>query len=544
MTEVSRSLRNSKDHLQRKNDLGQTAAHMAVLRPEILSLLLRKGSDFDAVDNQGNSPLIYAASYEQIESLMILLKGGANPVQDGRIRVLDNAMSRGQWSMVGKLLESFRINTCLSRELLQREIDNFMLANWPEWGPIKKSYKKFLDQMISIGANKHAVDKDGNTLLHLSNNRDAVAALFGQGFDLIDHPNNKGRTALMQSILINSRENYTADVILTRGCDLDHQDEDGKTALHLAYMRLSDLTQPQIDVDNDFWATRRNYPPSMILILIARLLSQGANMFISDRCRCPCCPDGCPPFLQLPCVQRLMGDYPSSNDAMGYIWILETLLTLLESGLVDSARKMLLALKRAREFDLAGMTHVCCRRKVISELGPLDDEDIDEILDEEREDILTLDKKMGGVEATQGTKSLEESWLNVLLKLPSGNEKTKQPGEWAYYDTVYSIWISDGGKTLRNRPHPCLPVDEERFLLVDEEVDQYVRFRKGWSYLPRSQMYLAWVEWFYNNRTEFEYPSPIDENWYTKRKYWATRQAEVLERAKSSNELLNDNKAP
>lgn len=62
VAEVSALLQNSQS-LQRSNCLGQTAFHMAVLRPKILSMLLDLSPDFDAGDIDGNSPLVYAAAY-------------------------------------------------------------------------------------------------------------------------------------------------------------------------------------------------------------------------------------------------------------------------------------------------------------------------------------------------------------------------------------------------------------------------------------------------------------------------------------------------
>jgi ankyrin repeat protein len=57
-------------------------------------MLLDLSPDFDARDIQGNSPLVYAAAYGCLESGMLLLKAGANPLKDQHLEFLRHAM---QW---------------------------------------------------------------------------------------------------------------------------------------------------------------------------------------------------------------------------------------------------------------------------------------------------------------------------------------------------------------------------------------------------------------------------------------------------------------
>jgi Ser/Thr protein kinase RdoA (MazF antagonist) len=66
---------------------------------------------------------------------------------------------------------------------------------------------------------------------------------------------------------------------------------------------------------------------------------------------------------------------------------------------------------------------------------------------------------------------------------------------------------------------------------ADEEKDKYwslVEATAGHA-MPPSSVYYAWVEQVYQNPDKYDYPLPVDRDWYEKRKYWATRQTEVLE---------------
>lgn len=49
-----------------------------------------------------------------------------------------------------------------------------------------------------------------------------------------------------------------------------------------------------------------------------------------------------------------------------------------------------------------------------------------------------------------------------------------------------------------------------------------------------TEEYVSWLDYYYLNRTNFSTPSPIDEEWYTKRKFWASRLQSALDGIKSS----------
>lgn len=66
------------------------------------------------------------------------------------------------------------------------------------------------------------------------------------------------------------------------------------------------------------------------------------------------------------------------------------------------------------------------------------------------------------------------------------------------------------------------------FFVIGEENDRYWEVQV-FNPVPQYQIYTAWVEWFYRNRALYDYPTRIDSAWYETRKYWAARQAEVLE---------------
>jgi hypothetical protein len=72
--------------------------------------------------------------------------------------------------------------------------------------------------------------------------------------------------------------------------------------------------------------------------------------------------------------------------------------------------------------------------------------------------------------------------------------------------------------------------DRRHFFMIEEKNDGFWEVQQHRK-APPHHIYTAWVEWFYRNGALYShnYPIPIDTAWYEKRKYWAARQAEILE---------------
>src|ERR1700722_2976603 len=67
-----------------RNSLGQTAVHLAVIRPTELTRLLDAGAELNAQDCRGRNPLEYASVYGCVDSVIILLEAGARPTLEDR----------------------------------------------------------------------------------------------------------------------------------------------------------------------------------------------------------------------------------------------------------------------------------------------------------------------------------------------------------------------------------------------------------------------------------------------------------------------------
>ncbi|CAI7600358.1 unnamed protein product [Penicillium manginii] len=511
--------------LRGRNCLGQTATHVAVLRPDVLSMLLQFDvADIDGADFCGNSPLVYAAAYGYTDSVIELLKAGADPLEGGHLKFLHWAFFWNHRDVAKETFSFFRATARFSAPFLKGELHYFMEKEiypslcWRQffWG----SSPEFLEMMLTLGVDKHILFEDGSTLLHYAKDPKWINSLFNAGFQKIDHRNNEGETALMKFI---PAENRLVRHALIRNCSVNYRNNRGQTPLHKAF---ANSPYPTYWIDNNTATYKSHYLWSISnnFATIARLLDHGADTSIHDNCRCPCAPDGCSPFRPLIGLLGL-------GKSRAYIWIMECLLMLIDFQGQTIAQKALFEIKRVREFELADMTHVCCNRGSFYPREPMDDAEVDEIIDEEKEFVALLEKKMRDPATTPDKISIEESWLSLISDFGILDEPFRRMTFWELCDPDSTMCSHDlSSLKLKNKPGP-VSSKGLNITRVEEGEDKYWQLAETTEghEMPSSSIYCDWVEWVYENPHEYYYPFPIDRNWYERRKYWATRQAEVLD---------------
>ncbi|KGO78339.1 hypothetical protein PITC_059520 [Penicillium italicum] len=323
--------------LQGTNLLGQSPVHVAVLRPAALSIIVRVFGDLDMPDLGGKTPLEYAAAYGSTESMLILLESGANPVRGQHIPFLQIALVKGHWELFSDAVVFFRKQRTFSESFLQDQLKHLM----NEALNLRVLGSKGFCTFLGLGIDMRTVSEDGNTLLHFAESAENVAALFSTASEFIDDPNDHGRTALMTSI--EKKKLEVSKAIVQKGCNINHQDNMGLSALHIASKVMAK------------WLT----------------------------------------------------------------W----LLTLSELRGQVIGRKALLDLIRLKEFQRAELTHVCTANHHSNFRVYLDEDEIDEILDEEKETIWQLEVTMEEWKRKLDDFPVEETWLGMLNEFCPVNYK-------------------------------------------------------------------------------------------------------------------------
>ena len=165
--------------------------------PEVVSILLKAGADFNAKDEDGRTALMWAACENTAEVVSILLKAGAD------INVRDNYDS-----------------TMLIRAAQNCENPDVITV------------------LVKAGADVNARDKEGETALIRAaqlGTPDGISALLDAGAD-VNAKDNEGRTALMWAAT-NTEEMDSLKLLLKAGADINAKDNSGDTVFNWARER-------------------------------------------------------------------------------------------------------------------------------------------------------------------------------------------------------------------------------------------------------------------------------------------------------------------
>jgi hypothetical protein len=406
-----------------KNFLGQTPLHLAFGNPDVVELLVQAGHDMDVTDKQGITPLMYASATENISTVQLLLTKGANPfLRDSKWErnFIDYAAVRGQWQLIIQALATIQTH------YPQDDFDYFVYCAWMQLISCTRGrddvWSRVMANLVSLPADCNTLFDDyhlevqDNNLLHYVTDRDDAEVLVQHGFRSFNLPNSKGRTAIYS--LAPKLNAQLTRFLLDHGTDLNHVDQQGHTVLFKLCQRLSYMGHKVWDA----------------LDSIRICLSGGLDVCSSDDCRCPCSPGGCflPAAFDIASRNYIIPRQPS------FVWGMEFLSIVEELKGLDDSKRVLLGFLRKSHFEKIDITHVCCckgsripgsdshSRKSMAE------DDIDEIMDEEREFIAELETEML-LAASKPMGCLLSEWM-VMLRDKYKEEYEKRDKKYKEYE--------------------------------------------------------------------------------------------------------------
>ncbi|XP_042895609.1 E3 ubiquitin-protein ligase MIB2 [Parasteatoda tepidariorum] len=231
--EIVRLLLAAGSSLEAQDDDGDTALHYSAFgnQPVVMDLLLKKGSDIDAVNKARCSPLHVAVNKQHLDCVKVLLKHHCNVnVQDSYgDSALHDAISKDNLEILELLINVPEIDFTLKNKRGFNVLHHAALKG-----------NNFATERL-INKSRQIVDgkkDDGFAALHLAalNGHFNVAeTLLFQGHCEIDVRNNRKQTPLL--LAVSQCHCPLVELLVSSGADINVEDEDGDTGLHLAIMR-------------------------------------------------------------------------------------------------------------------------------------------------------------------------------------------------------------------------------------------------------------------------------------------------------------------
>nr|XP_061803082.1 E3 ubiquitin-protein ligase MIB2-like [Nerophis lumbriciformis] len=240
----------------------QVAAHQGHM--EVVKALLQANSGIEVKDEDGDTALHYTAFGNQAEIARLLLNKGANVnlLNNSMCTALHIAVNKGFTDVVRVLTEhSADVNLQDSygdtplHDAIAKDFHNIIeiLVVVPNIDFTQQNHRGFnLLHHAALKGNKLATEKilgrarqlvdvkkeDGFSALHLAslnNHRDVTEILIKEGRCDINIRNNRNQTPLQ--LAVTQGHTDLIQLLVVEGADVNMEDEDGDTAMHVALLR-------------------------------------------------------------------------------------------------------------------------------------------------------------------------------------------------------------------------------------------------------------------------------------------------------------------
>jgi len=351
MQAFQQALDKAKRPIVERNFLGQSPTHLAVCMPRRLRMLLEAGCEPNDIDNGGRTPLMYAACYGQLESVLLLLQHDARlGTVHGRSRrdFIYYAILRNETHVIEGVVRFLRnegYGQVAAAVLDNAVCDLIMLGRHSS-----DLNGRDLERLFAMGANADMV-LNGSTLLHHAISSTAMRIILRYDFTSVNVADKDGITPLMKHAILG--EPAIVSRLLQDGAGPNARDHNGWTAMH----HLMQTAPYNPDFGQQWAEGRAEFVGSMHL-----LLQYGNDVSIRDRCVCECAAGGCSPVTFA--LHRIADQYGFGHSSVPSF----DLLCAIQHRRPEYEEQYRRELTQFRTYLESGAEHTCCR-------GRLDDFD-------------------------------------------------------------------------------------------------------------------------------------------------------------------------
>jgi ankyrin repeat protein len=226
--DVVKALLKKTSSINLRDSAGRSALHLAAENghPKMVELLLHENVDINLTDDDGKTVLHIAAENGRLDVVKALLSQKANVnlrTRDGKTALHAAAQSRNLDVLKALLEAPHETGYVNLRD--EEGISPLFLAAW-------SGNRGAVEALMDAGARADIQAKDGRYPLHAAADSSRTCTYLldkGVGVDVVDK---RGWTPLMHAVYWEQED--PIGLFLKRGANVDHQDGNGETVLHIA----------------------------------------------------------------------------------------------------------------------------------------------------------------------------------------------------------------------------------------------------------------------------------------------------------------------
>ena len=341
------------------NAFNQSAVHLAIHSPSRLKRVLHAGMDPDAMDRGGTTPLMYAAAYGRLDSVITLLQHAKRPDYRDELNhrcFVHYAIRFKHIDLIKGLVSWLRDRGNAEEALWVLDCSVNCYIIWAAESCLHYDIP-MLETLFEMGGDPDVLDRDNNTAMHLVNDAEHAKVLLKHNFTAAGVQNKDGKTVLMHTTRF-FNPGLTEQLLYLQsdaGISIDQRDSSHWSAMLHLVGRGRHRFSRRCDTTEDRFQHKTNDIGCMNL-----LLRHEADVLLTDACGCPCSPSGCS-AMSIALHHALEGTRPvSHNNNLDTLPIDLAIEVVILAFSVDRLRQLAGIVAAFSDFIQSGKKHSCC----------------------------------------------------------------------------------------------------------------------------------------------------------------------------------------